>query len=141
MTTDLTVDASVCVAGADPSDAFHQVSRAFLAAITLEGLRLIVPAFAVAEIACALARKRRNPIVARMLAQEILLMSGVTEVSVDSVLIETALRLGTDAFLRGADALYAATARITGSGLVSWDNELILRAGALPPTDWLNANP
>jgi len=25
--------------------------------------------------------------------------------------------------------------------LISWDQELIQRAGALTPTDWLNANP
>jgi predicted nucleic acid-binding protein len=65
----------------------------------------------------------------------------VTHVPVDTVLVETAIRVGTDAFLRGADALYAATALITGSTLVSWDNELIQRAGAHSPTDWLDVNP
>jgi len=44
-----------------------------------------------------------------------------------------------DAVLRGADALYAATAQATGSTLVSWDGEPIRRAGAITRTDWLNA--
>ena len=60
---------------------------------------------------------------------------------VDTALIVAALRLGTDTFLRGADALYAATAQLTGSTLISWNRELIQRAGALSPTDWLAANP
>jgi predicted nucleic acid-binding protein len=139
ITVDLTIDASVWVAGADTSDAFHQESRTFLAAATLEGLRIIVPVFSIVEVACALARRRRNPAGARRQAQEIILISGVTDVSVDEALVETALRLGTDAFLRGADALYAATAQLTSSTLVSWDQELIQRAGALSPADWLDA--
>ena len=52
-----------------------------------------------------------------------------------------ALRLGTRQVLRGADALYAATALLTGTQLISWDNELVRRAGALTPTAWLDANP
>ena len=59
----------------------------------------------------------------------------------DDVLWGEALRLGTWQFLRGADALYSATAHLTGSQLISWDNELVRRAGALTPTDWLNVNP
>jgi len=140
-TADLTVDASIWVSVLDEADAFHEESRTFLAAVTLEGIRLIIPAFAVAEVACAPARKLRNPVAARRLTQEALRPSGVTHVPVDTVLVEMAQRVGTDAFLRGADALYAATAERTGSTLISWDQELIQRAGALSPTDWLNANP
>ena len=141
MTDDLTVDASVWVAAADPLDAFHQESQSFLVAVEVAGLRLNVPAFAAVEIACALARKRRNPAGARRLAEDVLRVAGVTVVPVDVVLIESALQFGTNAFLRGADALYAATAQLTDSTLLSWDDELIRRAGALSPTDWLAANP
>ena len=55
--TDLTVDASVWVAAADQRDAFHEESRNFLAAVAVEGLEIVVPAFVIAEVACALARK------------------------------------------------------------------------------------
>jgi predicted nucleic acid-binding protein len=138
--TDLTVDASVWVAVLDGSDTFHEESRAFLAAVTVEGSRPVIPAFAVAEIACALARKLRSPVAARRLAQQILQVSEARRVPVDTALIAAALRLGTDTFLRGADALYAATAQVTGSTLVSWDQELIRQAGAISPTDWLGVN-
>jgi predicted nucleic acid-binding protein len=61
----------------------------------------------------------------------------VSYVPIDSALIEAAMQIGTSAFLRGADALYAATAQLTGSQLISQDQELIRRAGAISPTDWL----
>ena len=63
----------------------------------------------------------------------------ITYVPVDAALIEEATRIGTSAFLRGAGALYAAAAWITGSQLVSWDGEPIQRVGAISPTTWLDA--
>ena len=65
-------------------------------------------------------------------------MSGVT---VDARLIGQSVLLGTDSFLRGADALYAAAAQLAEATLVSWDDELIQRAGAFTPAAWLAANP
>ena len=59
----------------------------------------------------------------------------------DGALLRLALRLGLQQRLRGADALYAATAQLAGAALISWDNELIQRAGAMTPSAWLAANP
>jgi predicted nucleic acid-binding protein len=59
----------------------------------------------------------------------------------DDALLAIAARLGTHQLLRDADALYAATAQISGAQLVSWDDELIRRARAITPTEWLAANP
>ncbi len=39
--------------------------------------------------------------------------------------------------LRGAIALYAATASLANAPLVSWDDELVSRAGAVTPQQWL----
>jgi predicted nucleic acid-binding protein len=58
-----------------------------------------------------------------------------------SALLAEALRLGTRCRLRAADALYAATAALRTEGtLVSWDKDLIDRAGAVTPTTWLAAH-
>jgi predicted nucleic acid-binding protein len=138
--TDVTVDASIWIAAADPTDVFHHESRTFLAATAVQGLRLFIPTFAVIEVACALSRKRRDPSAGQRLIEGLLLLSVVAQVPADAALLSTALRRGSDLLLRGADALYAATAELTGSTLISWDQELIQRAGALSPTDWLNAN-
>ncbi|MFN8637349.1 MAG: PIN domain-containing protein [Chloroflexota bacterium] len=139
--TDLTVDASVWIAAADRADAFHDESQLFLGVVGLEDIRLLVPAFAVVEVGCGLARKRRGTAAGLILMQDLLKVEGITHVAVDEALLAEALRLGVDRFLRGADALYAATASMTNSTLVSWDRELIERAGAISPTDWLDANP
>jgi predicted nucleic acid-binding protein len=138
---DLTVDASVWVAAVHATDAFYEESLTLLASTRLEHVRIFVPAFADAEVACAVARRSRNSAGGRQLAQDILQAYEALRVPVDSALIEVAARIGTTVFLRGADALYAATAQITGSTLVSWDQELIQRAGAVSPTTWLDAQP
>ena len=55
--------------------------------------------------------------------------------------VSDAVRLGTTTGLRAADALYAATAARSGDGvLVSWDLELIERAGAVTPPAWLSTH-
>jgi predicted nucleic acid-binding protein len=137
----VTVDASVWVAAADATDPFRGQSRAFLAGAVRRGERLVIPAFAVVEVACALARKHQDAAVARRLTGSMLAPNQVVHVPVDARLLAMSVRLGTASFLRGADALYAATARLAGGALVSWDDELIRRAGALTPTAWLAANP
>jgi len=57
------------------------------------------------------------------------------------MLLAKALAVGTTKFVRGADALYSATAEIVGCDLVSWDKEHLHRAGAVTPDAWLLANP
>src|SRR5262245_20505132 len=118
MASDLTVDASVWVGAIDETEASHEESLELLAATAVAGVRLIVPAFADAEVACAVARKLRSTAAGRRLAQDVLQGSQAMRVPVDAALIEAAIRIGTTAFLRGADALYAAAAH-TGSTLIS----------------------
>lgn len=139
--TDLTVDASVWVAAADRRDAFHEESRVFLAAVAVEGVQIVVPAFAAVEVACALARKLQGTAIGRRLADDVLSSSSVVRLPVDESLLASALQVGSSAYLRGADALYAATAQLANAQLSSWDNELVERAGALTPTAWLDTNP
>ena len=138
---DLTVDASVWIAAAEQRDAFHEESRSFLAAVAVEGLRIVVPAFAVVEVACALPRKVSGTARGRELANDILSSANIDQRPVDETLLSAAHQVGTSTFLRGADALYAATAQLTGAQLVSWDNELVRRASAMTPTAWLDSNP
>ena len=136
----VTVDASVWVAAAELSDPFCSQSRAFLARVAGRQAQISVPAFARVEIACALARRRQDVTLARQLTDSMLAPGQVVQVPVDPGLIERAVLLGTRAFLRGADALYPATAQLVGDALISWDDELIQRAGALTPSAWLAAN-
>lgn len=135
------VDASVWIAGQDASDPCSEVSRRFFSRIVTGGGLIHVPAFARVEVACALARKLRNPDQGERLADLFFKTVGAKEHPVNTALLAKSLSLGTKQFLRGADALYAATAVIAACDLVSWDQEHLHRAGGLTPEDWLLANP
>ena len=135
------MDASVWIAAQDPADPFCTRSRLFLSHAVAAGIIVQVPTFARVEVACALARKLRNAVQGERLANLVFKTAGAKEQPVNSMLLAKALALGTTKFLRGADAIYAATAEIVGCALVSWDKEHLQRAGALTPDDWLIANP
>src|SRR5688572_1792812 len=133
-----TVDANCWIASLDPTDPFHTVSAEFFERVADRAMIMHGPEFVVLEVACAVARRLRDPIQGRQAAEALRMHAGLRLYPHDDVLWGEALRLGTWQFLRGADALYSATAHLTGSQLISWDNELVRRAGALTPTDWLN---
>ena len=135
------VDASVWVAAQDPVDPFCARSRVFLSHTVATGIVVHVPAFARVEVACALARKLRDSLSAERLANLLFQTSGAREHPMNGELLAKTLSVGITKFLRGADALYSATAELAACELVSWDNEHLRRAGAFTPDDWLLANP
>lgn len=137
----LTVDASVWIAAADSNDFFFQHSRRFLNEVARRQLTIYLPTFAWLEIACALSRKQRDATVGPQLAYGLLNSPYIVHVHLDTTLLDQAILSGTRAFLRGADALYAATAELNHARLISWDEELVRRANAITPSDWLLANP
>jgi predicted nucleic acid-binding protein len=139
--SEATVDASVWIAAQDPSDLHCQDSRAFLSKALELQTAIHVPAYAVVEVACALARRLRDGAKGRLLAQSIFSAASARETAVDARMISKALNAGTDKFLRGADALYAATASMTGSQLISWDKEHLQRASGMTPVDWVASRP
>jgi len=134
------LDASVVLAATEVADVFHAESRRFLEFLVTRGVPVRVPAFGLTEIACALARRLRDPVKARSLAIRGLAAVRAVEVPVDAAFLAHATLIGTRDFLRGADALYAAAAEVSGGVLVSWDGEHRSRAKALSPTEWMVAN-
>lgn len=139
--TAVAVDASVWVAAQDPSDPLNAASRLFFIHAVAAGLTIHVPAFALVEVACALGRKLRDGAKGQRLAELIFDTTAAKQHPVNVLLLSKALAVGSAKFLRGADALYSATAEILGCDLVSWDNEHIQRAGAVSPDHWIIANP
>lgn len=134
------VDASVWLAAQDAGDRYSALSRDFFAHAVTTGTMIHVPAYARVEIACALARRLRSAAQGQRLSQLVLTAANATEQPVNAALLAKALTSGTARFLRGADALYAATADTTACELVSWDREHVQRAGAMTPGQWLAAN-
>ncbi|MBE7519054.1 MAG: PIN domain-containing protein [Thermoflexaceae bacterium] len=133
----LVVDASVWVAAADATDPACTASRSFLRHAGARGRTIILPAYARIEIACALARRLGDSGAGLGLAGEIMQAPQVRVEALSAGLIAEAARLGTAAFLRAGDALYAAVAQRHSATLVAWDAELVSRAGAIAPDSWL----
>lgn len=136
----ITVDASVWVGFLDRNDPFNADSEALLRRLQASRTPAFSPEFAVLEIACAVARRHRNGQAGRAAAS--LLRRHPSLRLVETLrLMPVAEEIGCQSFLRGADALYAAAARLTGTPLVTWDHELIERGGGITPRDWLERNP
>jgi len=131
----LVVDANVWVAAMDTTDRFHEESVAFLRTISRSGLALHAPAILVLEIACTLARRFGDAAVGRDVADSLAKNRTMKLEPLTDALLSRALHLGVTCRLRAADALYAATAAMHGEDtLVTWDAELIDRAGGVTPS-------
>jgi len=97
---------------------------------------MFAPSLAIVETACAMARRQQDGAKGLAVARSLQAIPVLRWVDVDMTLIDEALTCGTRGLLRGADAIYAAAAASTGTTLVTWDNELIERAGGVTPSDW-----
>lgn len=133
----LTVDASIWVAAFDPLDPFHDPSLRFLTTATSQGLRVLGPALMPVEVACAIARRAGREELDPAILDRLRAYPRLVLQPMDELLLAEAARLGPARRLRAADAVYAATAAVHKTPLVSWDRELLERAGALTPTGWM----
>lgn len=135
----LVIDASVWVSAADATDALSEASRTFLTGVVARELPVALPEIAQIEIACALARRLRDPEQGRSLTERMLGSPLVRTYSLSRARLREAIQIGTSSFLRSGDALYAALAEGLEGEVVTWDSELVERAGALTPDDWIGA--
>jgi predicted nucleic acid-binding protein len=136
----LVLDANVWIAAFDPADGFHVDSVTVFKAAGQLGLPLAGPSYVILESVCALARRVGDSAIARAAGEKMAHHPALYLEPVAGTLLAEAEQLGVDLRLRGADAIYAATAARLRAPLLSWDSELVTRAGALSPRDWLAAN-
>jgi predicted nucleic acid-binding protein len=124
------IDASVWVSRLYLGDAHHNRAESWFAAQPADTL-LVAPVIVLAEVASAVARRTGDrtlalDIVARLLASPNLRLEGV-----DEPMGVLAARLAAEHALRGADAIYVATALRLGLPLVSLDQQQLERARAV----------
>jgi predicted nucleic acid-binding protein len=136
----IALDANLWIAAFDPSDLFHGDSVAVFAEVARRALPVAGPSFVVLESVCALARRVTDPSFAREAAAKMVKHPALHLEPLTTELLAEAERLGVERRLRGADALYLATAARLGCTLLSWDEELVARGGAVSPRDWLAAS-
>lgn len=119
----LTIDASVFTSSCNPHEKGFEESRALLEEIKRRGILMIEPYLLPVEIAAALSRGRGDETLAREYAEALTELSHLMLVPLDRQLARQATKLAARHRLRGADAIYVATAFRAGAILVTLDKE------------------
>jgi predicted nucleic acid-binding protein len=137
----VTIDASVLVAAGSPGDIANDESVTFLRAALGAGLAIHQPTLTLVEVAASIARRTSDPAIAREVGLRLLQMPGLVMHPLDIEAAAESAAIAGRAMLRGADAIYAATALRHGTTLVTLDQEVLTRtAGILDcvtPAGWL----
>ena len=127
----MVVDASVWVSRLVPQDIHHAASRRWLEARAAGGDLVISPILLLAEVAGAVSRRTGHSELAHQAVQMLLRIGELRLVPLDSRLGRLAAHLAAEIVLRGADAVYVATAHHLNVPLVTLDREQRARAGHL----------
>lgn len=127
----MVTDASLWVGVFVLQDAHHALSKSWLTERLAAGESLVVPTLALAEVAGAVARRTRDSEMGRQAVEVIINTPGIRMIGLDPREAEAAADIAARLFLRGADAVYVSVARALGLPLITWDQELLGRAGAI----------
>lgn len=126
-----TIDASVYVNALNPSEVGSVKSQACLQRLSEDDRPIISPTLLIVEVAAAVSRALDDAELALELSHALRALPGQAWVALDDTLAAEAARLGAEARLRGADAVYAAVARRFGTTLVTRDKQQLARLHAL----------
>jgi predicted nucleic acid-binding protein len=136
--SDTVVDASVWVSRLVVGDVHHERCRDWFENQAASEGFLVSPVSMLAEVAGAISRRTGQHSLAHEAVALIQALPNLRLVSVDQPVGRLAADLAGDGGLRGADALYVATAASLGLTLVTLDREQLERASpyltAVPPT-------
>jgi predicted nucleic acid-binding protein len=130
----ITIDSSVFVSAARSSEAGHHDSTAFLAWVRQERPRLFLPMLVTVEVAAALSRTGSAASLAQQYALSIGQLPNTVLVALDEGLARQATALGAQNKIRGADAVYLATAAQFAAELITLDTEQLQRSAAIVQT-------
>lgn len=121
------LDASVYVALLRATEPAYAQSWDWVRQARGSGERLVAPALLLPEVAAAISRGSRKPLLARRVA-ELLSRSALVElIGVTTELARRAASIAADHRLRGSDAVYVALAEELGQPLVTLDRQQLER--------------
>jgi predicted nucleic acid-binding protein len=137
----ITIDASVLVAAGAGSDPARPDAAAFLNVALAADAPIHQPTLALVEVAAAIARRTGNGDLAMQAGAAMLGMPGLVLHDLDIEASTEAAALAGPLQLRGADAIYTATALRYAATLVTLDEDQLSRSravvDAVSPTEWL----
>ncbi len=126
-----TLDANIFARDANPRDPFYATCHALLERLAGTAVPVIEPGLLLAEVAGAISRETRDPLRARAYLELLRAIPSLTFAPFDDALAEATAYLAADYALRGADAVYVATARQYNSALVTLDREVRERVASI----------
>lgn len=129
----VTIDASVWLAAMSPAEPEHGRSAALVASLVERGVPIHQPGLFMIEVCASVARRTRDRALALAAGEATLATPGLTLHELDHALAAEAAEVAATCALRGADAVYLATARRAGATLVTLDAEVRERAGGVAP--------
>jgi predicted nucleic acid-binding protein len=125
------IDASVWVSSFISDDVHHAASLQWIMQQSAQGVDFVIPALALPEVAGAIARRLGSSQPATRAVSRMLALPALQVATLDASLGQRAADIAATRRLRGADAVYVATALATRDDLVTWDTEVIRRTKGL----------
>jgi predicted nucleic acid-binding protein len=136
----VTIDASVWVAADAGDEEGWKACRGFFERVLAAAAPVHQPTLTLVEVCAAVARRTGSTAPAREAGTRLLRFPRLVVHPLDLELAGLSASIAAEAGLRGADAVYAATARVHGADLVTLDRELLDRSRrtvpAMRPEDW-----
>ena len=126
-----TLDANIFIRDLDTREPDHAACHELIEQLVAREIPIIVPLIVLAEVAGTVSRTRHDPIAGRIAADALRDIPYIRFLPLDEALAKEATEIAADYALRGADAIYVAVARRTGSALVSLDREQRTRAASV----------
>jgi predicted nucleic acid-binding protein len=130
----ITVDSSVFVSAARPLEPGFRESTDFLAWVRRSRPRVFLPTLVLVETAAALSRSGSDEDLAQQYGLAIGQLPNTVLVALDEGLARQAAAFGAKHKLRGADAVYLATASLFAAELVTLDREQLSRGARIART-------
>ena len=125
----VSVDASVWLAALSHKEKDHAICEDLLSMLVKREIELHQPGLFVIEVCATVARRTRNRAMALAVGRTTLATPGLVLHELDHQLAAEAAEVAATCALRGADAVYVATARHAQATLVTLDREVRDRAG------------
>lgn len=135
----LTIDASVFVSAARPSEELYSLSNDFLQ--MAKRMKIFCPTLILTECGAAIARPTGDHVLSKKLVSLVERFPGMNQVPLDLHLARRAADIAIEYRLRGADSVYVAVAEALDAILISWDAEMLERSPefvlTMSPEQWL----
>lgn len=126
-----TIDASVHINALNPREDGSAESQMCLQRLVATRQPFFSPTLLLVEVAAAIARVLDDADIALELTHGIQMLPRQLWIPLNNDMAEMAARLGAQAHLRGADAVYAAVARRYGATLITRDQQQLARLATL----------